>query len=530
MALTEQERSHLKLLATDLEFFAEHHLTIIDKDGNITKLKFNRAQRHIHDCLERQLAETGMVRAIIIKGRQQGSSTYVTARFYHKVAFKPAKSVFILSHEASSTEELFEKVEIYHEDCESTIRPGVVEQNSKVLKFDNKSKYRVGTAGAKNTGRGGTAQYLHASEAAYYENVKAIRTGVFQRVASNPGTEIIIESTADGMNWYHKFTMDAQAGKNGYQVIFVPWFWQDEYVMPVPEDFELTAEEEELIELYGLSHEQLVWRRAKISELESDRLFKQEYPCTIEEAFQSSADSFFDSKLVDKARKNFKDNVIQLRDDEPVILGVDPARDGDRTVLAIRKGRVVLALKKYKRMDSIRLANIIKETIDEYDVDRCFIDYGMGYGTIDILKASTYRSLIQGVHFGEAANDDERFMNKRAEMAFVFGAWLKDGMVALPDDPDMASDIASMPQFSGGSVSRIKFPAKDEIKKTYGKSPDILDAIMLTFAGRVRSKETRQRQSTRTVNTEKGSQLTTLSRVRTGRRHDTRHRHGGRTA
>jgi transcriptional regulator with XRE-family HTH domain len=59
-------------LATDYQFFAAERLRIRSKGGAIEALVFNRAQRHIHAELEAQRAATGKVRALILKGRQQG--------------------------------------------------------------------------------------------------------------------------------------------------------------------------------------------------------------------------------------------------------------------------------------------------------------------------------------------------------------------------------------------------------------------------------------------------------------------------
>ena len=55
----------------------------------------NKEQLYIQNLLEKMKRLTGKVRAIIVKGRQQGCSTLVSARFYHKTIFIPNTSVFI---------------------------------------------------------------------------------------------------------------------------------------------------------------------------------------------------------------------------------------------------------------------------------------------------------------------------------------------------------------------------------------------------------------------------------------------------
>src|SRR5438046_2199416 len=68
----------------DFPSFATEHLHIRSKSGAIVPLVFNRAQAFVHERLEAQRTESGRVRALILKGRQQGCSTYVAARFYHR--------------------------------------------------------------------------------------------------------------------------------------------------------------------------------------------------------------------------------------------------------------------------------------------------------------------------------------------------------------------------------------------------------------------------------------------------------------
>jgi hypothetical protein len=119
---------------------------------------------------------------------------------------------------------------------------------------------------------------------------------------------------------------------------------------------------------------------------------------------------------------------------------------------------------------------------------------------------------VEGVYFGESPSD-EQFLNKRAEMAFAFRDWLADGEVSLPDDEDMAADIGTMPDFKENSRGKLSFPTKDEIRKKFKRSPDILDALMLTFAHPVH-KDGGMLRITHSRNTKSGSQLTTLARVR----------------
>ena len=79
--MTERERRIRARLMTDFAHYAAKCLKVRAKGGRIVPLKLNGAQKYIHERLEEQLITTGRVRALILKGRQQGCSTYVQAAF-----------------------------------------------------------------------------------------------------------------------------------------------------------------------------------------------------------------------------------------------------------------------------------------------------------------------------------------------------------------------------------------------------------------------------------------------------------------
>src|ERR1017187_839214 len=95
-------------LIHDLTKFAPAFFTIRTKSGRPKLFELNDAQLYIHRRLESQLEGTGKVRAIILKGRQQGCSTYIQSRYFHKVITSKGKKAFILTHEAEATKNLFE--------------------------------------------------------------------------------------------------------------------------------------------------------------------------------------------------------------------------------------------------------------------------------------------------------------------------------------------------------------------------------------------------------------------------------------
>ena len=82
--LSSEELRVARKMRDDLVYFAENNLMIKPKVGPLQKLKYNRAQLYFHERCEAQRKRIGKIRQIVIKGRQQGISTYTNSRFYHK--------------------------------------------------------------------------------------------------------------------------------------------------------------------------------------------------------------------------------------------------------------------------------------------------------------------------------------------------------------------------------------------------------------------------------------------------------------
>lgn len=490
-------------LQNEFPYFARHCLKIKTKSGQILPFTFNAAQLYLHEKMEQQLKEIGKIRILIVKGRQQGCSTYIAGRYYHRATRKKGQSIFILSHESETTKKLFRIVERYHENCPEPARPSTEIANKKELTFKELgSDYSVGTAGNENVGRGGTIQCFHGSEVAFWENTDQIQTGVLQSVSDLPGTEIVLESTANGMsNFFYDLVVEAEAKKNDYRVVFIPWYWQPEYRRDTPPgdtETQLTAEEEEYQKLYSqdpykhvpLDKEQLYWRRAKISEFKSEWKFKQEYPAYLQEAFQTSGDSLVLPQAVIRARKSgIKDP------NAPLVIGVDPGRTKDRTVFVHRRGRQVTKYEIFRFAKEDRLhvqmiiAGLLAKRIDTLNPKKVFVDTGEGNGVVDRLHELGYGNVVQAVHFGEASLEPEMYLNKRAEMACAVRDWFhgEEGEVGCPDSDEFQRDVCAMPKEKITSSQKIQMVSSEVIRQLVKMSLDIMSALMLTFAYPVRA-------------------------------------------
>lgn len=471
-----------------LPSFAKNFLIIHDKAGHERKFEMNRAQLYVHERLEAQLAATGKVRALILKGRQQGVSTYVQARYFHKIITKRGKKAFILTHLSDATQAIFEMTKRYSENVDPLLFPRPDKKNDNKLMYDALgSGYRVGTAGSAEIGRSMTNQYLHLSEYAFYKDAARISLGLLQTVAEMDDTEIIKESTANGIdNDFYSDWKEAKNGKTRYQAIFVPWYWQDEYCVDDP-NFRPNDEERDWLEKFGdngLKAGHLNWRRIKLQDFKGDddqkcRKFRQEYPFTDDEAFLSSiTDTFIHVDVVQKARETIVESEAAL------VIGVDPARKGDdRTAIVRRKGRKAFNLETHYNIDTMELAGIIKRIIDKERPRRVCIDsIGIGAGVVDRLHELGH-DIVEGVNVARKASEPAKFRNLRAELWSMMRDWLlQESPVQLPDSDELQTDLTCL-GYKYDSSDKLIIEGKDDAKKRGLLSPDTADALMLTFYG-----------------------------------------------
>jgi len=471
--------------------FAERTIRLRGKNGAMVPLVFNRAQRHIHAALETQRKTTGRVRALILKGRQQGCSTYVAARFFHRAMHAPGLRVFILTHEDAATQYLFEIVQRFQARCGDKVKVATKSVNADGLTFaDTDSGYMLGTAGTRGVGRSSTIQLFHGSEVAFWPHAETHAAGVLQAVPDADGTEVILESTANGPgNFFHRTWRDAEAGRNDHVAIFVPWYWQDEYRKQPAPDFEPSDDERAYAALYGLDDAQLAWRRAKIAQLRDPALFRQEYPACAAEAFETSGhDSFIPPALVAAARK------AQCEASGPLVIGFDPAWKGDDLhAMAWRQGRRLLKVETRAKLDTMQAAGWVKQVIDKDKPARVFIDIGgVGTGVYDRLVEMGYGETVRPVNFGSAPLEppprDEHGrasggpLNRRAEIWLKSKEWLADlGGAQIPDSDALQADACG-PGYSYDSNTRLVLEKKDDMRRRGIPSPDEWDAVALTFA------------------------------------------------
>ena len=195
-----------------------------------------------------------------------------------------------------------------------------------------------------------------------------------------------------------------------------------------------------------------------------------------------SDDQFIPANVVDEAMKRPK----HKDDSAAFVVGVDPARFGsDSTVIAVRQGRDIVEIKKYKGDDTMTVVGHIIETIEQYKPALVCIDEGgLGAGVVDRLKEQRYK--VRGVNFANKSKNPMMYGNLRAQIWGDMKQWLKDA--SIPSDRYLKTDLIS-PLMKPDSKGAIFLESKKDMKARGLASPDAADAIALTFAFPVASRQ-----------------------------------------
>ena len=286
--------------------YIEKYIKIRDKAGKIIDLRINQGQQKLYNAIKSQYDNNKPIRIIVLKARQIGFSTLTESIIFKNTATKFNVNAGIITHKEEATTNLFNMSKRMYDNLPDDMKPSLKRSNAKELIFDNdegtglKSKIKCMTAGSSGVGRSDTFNYLHISELAFWgNNAKETTIGLFQAVPNLPNTMIVIESTANGFEYFKELWDMAVKGESDFIPVFVGWNELDDYKMPYT-GLELTDYEKNLQRIYNLSLEQLSWRRWCIKNNcgGDEQQFKQEYPINPQEAFISSGNCVFDKEIV----------------------------------------------------------------------------------------------------------------------------------------------------------------------------------------------------------------------------------------
>lgn len=303
----------LKEIQEHPEYLIELEFVIVNKEQETVPFFLNAVQKsfieHISKAIEDYKAGKRLhLNFMILKGRQQGFTSVITAYQLACSITRKNFSGFTLADDSDNTEAIFtDKAKYPYEQLPECLKPTEKYNNRRELFFENiNSKWRVATAGNKDVGRSKTINFFHGSEAAFWDNsIQSVMASLGEALTKD--SIKILESTANGYNEFKDFWDDTN---NNWECLFYEWWLTSEYTLQfenvqAERKFKEEVENSQewifercrwLMDFHRLSWEQLYWYYNKWKDLKE--LIKQEYPCSADEAFLASGRCVFNKEII----------------------------------------------------------------------------------------------------------------------------------------------------------------------------------------------------------------------------------------
>ena len=176
---------------------------------------------------------------------------------------------------------------------------------------------------------------------------------------------------------------------------------------------------------------------------------------------------------------------IQLDEGAPIVWGLDVARFGsDKSALAKRQGNVITEVTSWQGLDLMATVGRVKAQYDGLPSNlrprEIMVDViGMGSGVVDRLRELGLP--VRGVNVAESPSMAGTYINLRAELWFKMRGWLEQRNAKIPKDERLIGELTSI-RYTFVSSGKMKAEGKDDMKRRGLPSPDIADAVCLTFA------------------------------------------------
>lgn len=333
MAVADREAT-LERLATDALLYAPSLLKIVNKAGEDVPLVPRPGQLKIEAALQAQQQAGLPMRIIILKSRQVGSSTWGIGRLVQRCTLKRNRRALVVAQDNDTAGSLFDigdQMYAHLPDDAPELKPELYQRQSsdggrKLLHWGTKAKearlrgdlgmnswLRVDTAKEVSAGRGKTITDLLGSEVGHWPDPRKALS-LMNAVPDLADTLVILESTANGRNFFKVRWDRAMRGEGDFTPVFISWLEDPDCCKAFRTDqdridFAETVgtgpygADEAFLQKLGATFEQLHWRRSAIVDKAGGKLdeFKQEYPSTPEEAFIASGNHVFSISFIQQA-------------------------------------------------------------------------------------------------------------------------------------------------------------------------------------------------------------------------------------
>lgn len=215
-----------------------------------------------------------------------------------------------------------------------------------------------------------------------------------------------------------------------------------------------------------------------------------EFKAEMVERYREGSNLYRQQILAEILDTDSEDALINLSDfkysvkniEAPFYVGIDMGGGvgGDFSSIVVRNDYQVILIKKWNNLDSSAFLHEVKKVLNEYTAKYTFIDNTGGYGiaVYDQLKI-VYKNIIP-VNFGDRAIRNDVYANQRAEMYVNTAIAIRNGFNIGIDNLELKDELRAQRQIINNS-GKLALKSKEEVKKIIGRSPDVADALALSF-------------------------------------------------
>jgi len=423
-------------------------------------------------------------RGLLLKARQVGGTTAVRGFAFHEVYAlgRPARWATISYKQASSLE--IGRTDSQFLDSLPAPLTKALHGQPRVIQGEiefPRTGGRLIAYTASATGGTGTRSFAltdgHISELAFYPDPAELLATVEGSVGEG---RLIAESTANAPgDYFHRMCLGALDGSNGWSLC-TSWWWQNpDYATPVPllDAFEPTDEEVVMATLYGLSPEQILWRRAKVKLMGEDK-FKREFPACFDDAFNRGSGGEFEPHLFETVSDRW--DGAQPEANDIYVLGADPSGgqgggdDAAYTVRSVSTGRVV-AHEASDRWPPETFARIIADVALKYNKALIIVEENNhGHAVLLALRHIGYTNLYYDPDT-KTGNFGTSGKSKTLAMSYVRELLEAQGIASLP--LALLTQLRALRKGEGAKTARAPTGEKDDRAMSFVLSEVALRAV-----------------------------------------------------
>lgn len=218
----EEQEEYIKC-ALDVHYFTEQYCKVKTEDGSVGQIKLREYQKEILDNFVNSRFN------ILMASRQVGKTISASIFMLHTILFSNDKNIMIVANKGDTAVEIVDKIKSIYSLLPFFLKPGIKTWNQKSLTFENGCRIKT-SARSKTPAIGFTIDVLYLDEFAHIPSniIEPYYTAAYPTVSAVQNSKIIITSTPNGMNLFHKLLTDAERPdgdplKNNYKAMRVYW-------------------------------------------------------------------------------------------------------------------------------------------------------------------------------------------------------------------------------------------------------------------------------------------------------------------